>query len=566
MRLVVAKVFPSVLCLLMSAQLHAGAYIFSGEQFGVDVVTHPNTYTGTEDVVTVRVCIDPNSPNAIDMEYSVQNNIDVYNQLTPTLANVKQGTSNNIPSNAIDFESVALHEIGHCLGMAHINAASESGLTGNNLNYTKATDGANNVFDINAGADGVIGSSDDIRGDDQNLVWFRKANNDPFTIDTVIDSTTYSRNLADLPAGHNFAANADRAVANMLNYPKTEAVMQQGTFYNEAQRSLGHDDVATLRYAASGIDERESGGPGNRYARDNYSIVLEYGGISSSNCDVSMSITDTPGLAFCAVTGAGLKGNNVRIDTASIEFGDGFNWFFNAPNTAPVLNNINDVSLLDGDSVAINIVASDVDENILTIDASGLPAFASFIDNGDGTATINVNSSLGENSITPVSITVTDNGDPVLSANQVFNIEVLLDTDKDGLSDIDEVNIYSTLPTEADTDADGLDDYQEIFVYFTSALDADSDNDLLNDGIEVNNGTDPNDILDWPILADGDLAPLGQPDGLINAADYLLLQRIVLGDLAITNLELSHGDLYPPGSPDGLINTQDMILLLKLIQ
>lgn len=566
MRLVIAKVLPLVPCLLMSAQLHAGAYIFSGEQFGVDVVTHPNTYTGSEDVVTVRVCIDPNSPNAIDMEYSVQNNIDAYNQLIPTTANVKQGASNNIPSNAIDFESVALHEIGHCLGMAHINAASESGLTGNDANYTKATDGDNNVLDIDAGADGVIGSSDDVRGDDQNLVWFRKSNNDPFTIDTVIDSTTYSRDLADLPTGHTFAANADRAVSTHLGYTKTEAVMQQETFFNEAQRTLGHDDVATLRYAASGIDERESGGPGNRNARDNYTIVLQYGGISTTNCDVSMGITSTVGLAFCSVDGQGIGGNHVRIDNPYIEFGDRFNWFFNAPNTPPVLNNIDDVSLLDGGSVAINIVASDVDENILTIDASGLPAFASFIDNGDGTATINVNSSLGENSITPVSITVTDNGDPALFANQVFNIEVLLDTDKDGLSDIDEVNVYSTLPTEADTDADGLDDYQEIFVYFTSALDADSDNDLLSDGIEVNNGTDPNDILDWPVLADGDLAPLGQPDGLINAADYLLLQRIVLGDLGTTNLELSHGDLYPPGSPDGLINVQDMILLLKLIQ
>ncbi len=75
--------------------------------------------------------------------------------------------------------------------------------------------------------------------------------------------------------------------------------MQQGTFFDEAQRTLGHDDVATLRYAASGIDERESGGPGGRYANDNYSIVLEYGGISTTNCDISMSMTSTTSLAFC---------------------------------------------------------------------------------------------------------------------------------------------------------------------------------------------------------------------------------------------------------------------------
>ena len=320
-----------VFSLLISSNVFAGTFIFAGEANGVDIVTHPNTYTGTEDVVTVRVCIDPSSPNATDMEYSVQNNIAVFNQLTPTLGNVQLGSSNIVPSNAIDFESVALHEIGHCLGMAHVNAASESGQTGSQQNYTKATDGVNNVLNLNAGADGVIGSSDDERGDDVNLHWFRILNNNPFTISSVVDSTTYSRDLIDLPAGHNFAANADRDVSNLLGLPRTEAVMQQGSFFGETQRTLGHDDVATLRYAASGINELEND-PGNPNQTDNYSIVLEYGGISNTNCDVSMSMTNTTGLAFCQVSGAGIGGSHVRITTATIEFGQGFNWFFNASN------------------------------------------------------------------------------------------------------------------------------------------------------------------------------------------------------------------------------------------
>ncbi len=218
MRIDIIKKATLTIFFLVPGFCNAGAYIFAGEANGVNIVTHPNTYTGTEGVVTVRVCIDPASPDAAHMEYSVQNNVNIYNQMLPTTGNLKSGNSNNIPAGALDFESVALHEIGHCLGMAHINAASESCLTGNNQNYTKATDGVNNVFDINAGPDGKIGSSDDVRGDDQNLVWFRKSNNDPFTIDTVIDSTTYSRNVSDLPAGHSFAANADRAVSTLLGY------------------------------------------------------------------------------------------------------------------------------------------------------------------------------------------------------------------------------------------------------------------------------------------------------------------------------------------------------------
>ncbi len=67
------------------------------------------------------------------------------------------------------------------------------------------------------------------------------------------------------------------------------------------------------------------------------------------------------------------------------------------------------------------------------------------------------------------------------------------------------------------------------------------------------------------VYADGDLAPLGTPDGLLNSADYLIGTRIVTNDLTATNLELSHGDLYPPNSPDGIFNIQDLLLLQKLV-
>ncbi len=66
----------------------------------------------------------------------------------------------------------------------------------------------------------------------------------------------------------------------------------------------------------------------------------------------------------------------------------------------------------------------------------------------------------------------------------------------------------------------------------------------------------------YPVYADGDLAPLGAPDGLINSADYLIASRITLG-LDPTVLELSHGDIYPAGAPDGVINIQDLLLLLQ---
>jgi len=67
-----------------------------------------------------------------------------------------------------------------------------------------------------------------------------------------------------------------------------------------------------------------------------------------------------------------------------------------------------------------------------------------------------------------------------------------------------------------------------------------------------------------PIYADGDLAPVGAPDSVINSADYLIANRIVLEQIIPTELELSHGDVYPVGAPDGVLNIQDLLLIQKL--
>lgn len=60
----------------------------------------------------------------------------------------------------------------------------------------------------------------------------------------------------------------------------------------------------------------------------------------------------------------------------------------------------------------------------------------------------------------------------------------IMDTDGDGLTDFDEVNVYETDPTDADTDGDGLNDGEEINMN-TDPLNRDTDDDGINDGIEV---------------------------------------------------------------------------------
>jgi len=573
------RILALLLGLSMSAQSIAGAYIFAGKGNGEDLVTHPSPYTGSAGTVTVRVCINPASPNAAAMEIPIQNNINIYNRLTPTLGNLGLGGNNNIPANQVDLESVSLHEIGHCLGMAHANAATESGLTGSDQNATKATNGVNNVFDVNPGADGVLGSSDDVRGDDGNLYWFRKLNNNPFTIASTVDSTTYSRLLTDLPAGHTFATNADRSVASLLGVPGTEEVMQQGTSLDEAQRTLGHDDVATLLYAASGINERA--GSGN----DDYTIVLEYGGISTTNCDITASFTSTTALAFCNVGGALISPGHARITTASIEFGSGFNWFFNpvTVNQAPLLNAIGNQTVTAGQSSSVSISASDADGDNLTFSATGLPIFAALTDHGNGSATLNINPAIGDTGSYPVTISVTDNGLPALTTSENFNIIIdpaFIDTDGDGISDSQEI-LFGTNPNLADTDGDGLSDGVEIGFDGDSStynpynavtnptgtdLDAnstDTDGDGLNDQLEFANtsGNEPINPNAWPNFADADVAPQGNPNGQVNAADYLVATRIALGLVTATPLSLAHGDM----NSDGVIDTADLTLILQAV-
>ena len=329
LRVVVCGLLGLLLVLGAFRTVHAGAYMFAGELNGVDIVTHPAGYTGTGGTLTVTVCIEPSSPNAADMEIPVQNIVSTFNNLIPTPGNLLFGGDNNIPVGEVDFESTALHEVGHCIGLRHPNLASESGLTGPDRNYTKTTDGADNSFDLDDGADDVIGSSDDLRGDDVNLHWFRNSNNNPFTIAGTVDSTTYSRDVGDLPGGHSFVANGDRGVATLLGVPNTEAVMQQGSFSDEDQRQLTHDDVATLLYAMSGLDEIAS-------TADDYTLNLSYAGMTNS-CDIVLDFDNAASFASCAVGGLFINSTHVRITSASISFNTGSSWFFNT-ETQPVIS------------------------------------------------------------------------------------------------------------------------------------------------------------------------------------------------------------------------------------
>lgn len=141
-----------------------------------------------------------------------------------------------------------------------------------------------------------------------------------------------------------------------------------------------------------------------------------------------------------------------------------------------------------------------------------------------------------------------------------------LDSDGDGLADTLEA-LLGTDPLLADSDGDSLSDYYEVNIdgdpgSYRSGTDydpllADTDADGFADAI------DPLPLVFH--YADGDVAPLGAPDGNINAGDVLIYLRMISGDVVPSTLEYAHGDIYPPGAPDGRIDLSDYLILQRMV-
>ncbi len=111
-----------------------------------------------------------------------------------------------------------------------------------------------------------------------------------------------------------------------------------------------------------------------------------------------------------------------------------------------------------------------------------------------------------------------------------------------------------------DSDGDGLSDFEEAFpagdYIVTDPANPDSDGDGLNDS------EDPDPLHFLPKPNDGDVAPLGSPDGRVNAADVVVLQRMLRGDIPdLTADQIAHGDL----NQNGGLDAGDLVMLIRLV-
>jgi len=146
----------------------------------------------------------------------------------------------------------------------------------------------------------------------------------------------------------------------------------------------------------------------------------------------------------------------------------------------------------------------------------------------------------------------------------VFNVATPIDSDCDGLLDTEETELYQTDPLVPDTDVDGLLDGDEVFVYGTIPLNPDTDGDGVSDGQEISDHTDPNN----PASLHTDRGDMND-DGDFDAADLVIHERVIMGDISLTPELLAKGDVAPLvngiPAPDGQLTLGDYVVLQRKV-
>lgn len=332
----------------------AGTFIDFGQP-SASIVTHPNGYTGQGGEFAVGVCLDPAAPpQSGNPEQALRNVVATYNRNEATIGNV---VTNN--AGKVDFESVLLHEVGHCIGMDHnVLGPSEVGSGGNfsdpRLYFANAKPGTNDSFDTDDGADNVRATRDDARGDDINRNWFRKNVNNPWEIPpAIVDRGTHSVLVSDLPDGFNFvevASSFDPCNGGQPDSSTLQGILPtQNTMFpvlctNRFLRDLAPDDVTTLRIARAGRDGSQAA------TGDNYTPRLEAVPMGP-DCDIVVKFVSNAGFAFCQIGGTFLS-PDIVITTAEARFQNTVDWHFNPQDTTGGTNPPANLSITMSTNVA----------------------------------------------------------------------------------------------------------------------------------------------------------------------------------------------------------------------
>lgn len=333
--------------LVLASNAHAG--VFLTETAGR--VTHAGGYTGTGGERVVNVCLDPAAmPQSGDPVQATRNAIAEFNRFQATLGNVTNAVAAGVPSGQVDYQSILLHELGHCTGLDHnVLGPAEVGCslgsmgTCNNSPTLFYTNTFPMIGVANPGVDGARATGDDVRTD-ANRHWYRAGVNNPFAEPPTADRVTHVQS-GSLPPGDLFAeaatsyapcsegtATSNTSAAN--GQPATSDVMFPILCTNNVVRDLSPNDRTTFRIARAGAD----GVAGNA---DDYTVRLNFLGTTQTGCDIQIRFPSGGGF-FCSVGLVGLPNGDTAVSDNALD-PDSFagiinlqreaNWFFNQTDT-----------------------------------------------------------------------------------------------------------------------------------------------------------------------------------------------------------------------------------------
>ena len=168
-------------------------------------------------------------------------------------------------------------------------------------------------------------------------------------------------------------------------------------------------------------------------------------------------------------------------------------------NDAPIFTSTPTLTAVEGQTYTYNVTVEDPDSgDTLTITAPGRPLWATLTNSGPNAATFSGTPGTMDIGDNIVQLRVTDN---TAETFQDFTINVLADSDGDGVPDVDDA--FPNDPNESvDTDSDGI----------GNNADTDDDNDGIPDTYENLNGLNP-------LVDDADEDP--DNDGVTNLNEFL---------------------------------------------
>ncbi len=156
------------------------------------------------------------------------------------------------------------------------------------------------------------------------------------------------------------------------------------------------------------------------------------------NLDGTATISGTPGGGDSATTTV-----TITADDGGLSDGAVFDLTVTNTNLPPVIVNPGNQAGAEDESFSVTITASDPDTTIPTFTGSGLPGWATFTDNGDGTTTISGTPGYADAAITTVTITANDG---LLTDDAVFDIAIAETNRPPAIDSIPDVVVAEGVP------------------------------------------------------------------------------------------------------------------------